>query len=39
MKNRAIAAVLTLAFADPLFAAQAASAATEVGNNCPANRS
>jgi hypothetical protein len=37
MKNRAIATVLTLAFAVPLFAAQAASAATEVGSNCTAN--
>jgi hypothetical protein len=38
MKNRAIAAVLTLAFAVPLFAAQAASAATEIGDNCTADR-
>ena len=38
MKNRAIATVLTLAFAVPLFAAQAASAATEIGDNCTADR-
>ena len=37
MKNRAIAAVLTVAFAVPLFAAPAATAATEVGSNCAAN--
>jgi hypothetical protein len=36
MRNRAVAVVLSLAFSVPLFAAQAASAAIEVGNNCAA---
>jgi hypothetical protein len=38
MRRRAIAIALSLAFAVPLLAAQAASAATEIGDNCTGDR-